>query len=103
MDLPTPGLRFSHYDLKIQKAGTVIEVTLSAVNNVRLMTEANFKRFTETQPYKYVGGVTRKSPVRLPIPETGHWHIIVDAEGHSGLAESSVKMIASPAPAKVAS
>src|SRR4051812_28866032 len=100
-----PSFRFTHYDLKPQRAGTIIEVTLTAVNNIRLMTAANFQRFTELLDFKYVGGVAKKSPIRLTIPETGHWHLIVDMEGHHGLAESSVKLIAAPAatPAKRAS
>jgi hypothetical protein len=91
-----PNFRFTHYDLKAQRAGATIEVTLSAVNNVRLMTAANFQRFTELLDFKYVGGVARKSPVRLTVPETGLWHLVVDMEGHHGLAESSVKLIAAP-------
>jgi hypothetical protein len=91
------NFRFTHYDLKPQRAGTAIEVTLSAVNNIRLMNAANYQRFTERLDFKYVGGVSRKSPVRLVIPENGHWHLIVDSEGHHGLAESSVKMLAGPA------
>ncbi len=43
--------------------------------------------------FKYVGGVARKSPIRLAIPESGHWYLVVDMEGHHGLAESSVKLI----------
>ncbi len=92
-----PNFRFTHYDLKAQRAGAMIEVSLNAVNNVRLMTAANFQRFTELLDFKYVGGVARKSPIRLTIPEAGHWHLIVDMEGHHGLAESSVKLIAAPA------
>jgi hypothetical protein len=92
-----PTFRFTHYDLKEQRAGTIIEVTLSAVNNVRLMTPTNFQRFKETLDYKYLGGVAKKSPLKLVIPESGHWHMIVDMEGHHGLAESKVKMIAAPA------
>ncbi|AYD00802.1 DUF1883 domain-containing protein [Neorhizobium sp. NCHU2750] len=92
-----PNFRFTHYDLNLQRAGMAIEVTLNAVNNVRLMNAVNFQRFTERLDFKYVGGVARKSPVRLVIPDNGHWHIIVDAEGHHGLAESSVKMLATPA------
>ncbi len=92
-----PNFRFTHYDLKPLRAGTAIEVTLNAVNNVRLMNAANFQRFTERLDFKYMGGVARKSPVRLVIPENGHWHLIVDMEGHHGLAESSVKLIAAPA------
>ncbi len=91
-----PNFRFTHYDLKAQRAGATFEVTLSAVNNVRLMTAANFQRFTELLDFKYVGGVARKSPIRLVVPEPGHWHLIVDMEGHHGLADSSVKLVSAP-------
>ena len=95
-----PNFRFTHYDLKELRAGTVIEVSLSAINNVRLMTGANFQRFTELLDFKYLGGGAKKSPVRITIPETLHWHLIIDAEGQNGLAESSVKML--PAQPQVA-
>jgi hypothetical protein len=91
-----PSFRFTHYDLKAQRAGTLIEISLSAVNNIRLMTAANYHRFTERLDFKYVGGVSRKSPVKLTIPENAHWHVVVDMEGHHGLAESTVKVVAPP-------
>lgn len=92
-----PNFRFTHYDLKQLRAGTTIEVSLNAVNNVRLMNASNWQRFNERLDFKYVGGVAKKAPVRLVIPEDGHWHLMVDAEGHHGLADSSVKMITPPA------
>lgn len=91
--MPKPLFRYTHYDIGGQRAGTAIEITLSAVANVRLMTAGNFQRFTETLKHQFVGGVAKKSPIRLTIPENGHWHLVVDMEGHNGLAESSVKMI----------
>ncbi|KAA0689559.1 DUF1883 domain-containing protein [Neorhizobium sp. P12A] len=91
--MPNPAFRYTHYDLKEQRAGVMIEITLSAVANVRLMNAQNFQRFTETLNHKFLGGVAKKSPIRLTIPEAGRWHLIVDMEGHNGLAESSVKMI----------
>ena len=91
-----PNFRFTHYDLKELRAGTIIEISLSAINNVRLMNGTNFQRFTELLDFKYLGGVAKKSPIRISIPETMHWHLVVDAEGHNGLAESSVKMLPAP-------
>ena len=88
-----PNFRYTHYDLKELRAGTIIEVSLSAINNVRLMTGANFQRFTELLDFKYLGGVAKKSPIRIAIPETMHWHLVIDADGHNGRAESSVKML----------
>jgi len=94
--MSTPNFRFTHYDLNEQRAGTIIDVTLNAVNNVRLMTAVNFQRFKEKLDYKYVGGTAKKSPSRMVIPENGHWHLIVDEEGHGGLAGSSVKVVTPP-------
>ncbi len=91
-----PTFRFTHYDLKDQRAGTILEVSLGAVNNVRLMTATNFQRFKEGLDFKYLGGVAKKSPVKLVLPESAHWHLVVDMEGHHGLADSSVKVIAPP-------
>ncbi len=88
-----PKFRYTHYDLKALRAGSTIEVTLNAVANVRLMTAGNFQRFTELLDFQYIGGVARKSPIKLAVPESGHWHLIVDEEGHHGLAGSSVTMM----------
>ncbi|WP_313617037.1 DUF1883 domain-containing protein [Agrobacterium sp.] len=88
-----PNFRFTHYDLKELRAGTTIEVTLNGVNNVRLMNAVNYQRFTELLDFKYMGGVAKKSPIRMTLPESAHWHLIVDMEGHAALAESSVKML----------
>ena len=88
-----PAFRYSHYDLGEQRSGTVIEITLSTIANVRLMNGSNFERFTETLKHQFLGGVAKKSPIRLTIPELGHWHLVVDMEGHKSLAESSVKMV----------
>jgi hypothetical protein len=98
-----PNFRFKHYDLHEQRAGTIVEVALNAVNNVRLMTAPQFQRFTEVLDFKYIGGVAKKSPVKMVIPDSGHWHLIVDMEGHHGLAESAVKVIAAPSAQKKAS
>lgn len=84
---------YTHYDLDMQRGGTVIEITLSAVANVRVMSHANFDLFKNARPHKFLGGVAKQSPIRLKIPGSGHWHVIVDMEGHPGKAESSIKVL----------
>ncbi|MBO3759973.1 DUF1883 domain-containing protein [Ciceribacter sp. L1K22] len=101
--MPKPTFRFTHYDLKEQRPGTILEISLSAVNNVRLMNATNFQRFREGLDFKYLGGVAKKSPVKMVVPEFAHWHLVVDMEGHHGLAESAVKMVAPPTGQKRAS
>ena len=84
---------YTHYDLDMQRSGTVIEITLSAIANVRLMTHANFDLFKNARQHKFLGGVAKQSPIRLQIPQSRHWHVVVDMEGHAGKAESSIKMV----------
>jgi len=89
---------FTHYDLKQQRGGVTIEITLSAVANVRLMTENNFALYKQAMKHQFLGGVARKSPIRLTIPQSGHWHVVVDMEGHHGQSDSSIRIIETAAP-----
>jgi hypothetical protein len=89
----THSFSYTHYDLDMQRSGTVIEITLSAVANVRLMTHANFDLFKNARQHKFLGGVAKQSPIRLKIPKSGHWHVVVDMEGHPDKAQSSIKIV----------
>ena len=91
---------YKHFDLKEQSAGSRIEITLSAVANVRLMNSTNFRAYKDAIKHQFIGGVARKSPIVLAIPQAGHWHVVIDAEGHHGLAEASIKLIHAPKPAR---
>lgn len=86
-------INFTHYDLKAQRAGVTIEIALSVVANVRLMSDSNFALYKQAMKHQFVGGVARKSPIRLVIPQNGHWHVVVDMEGHHGQCESSIRIV----------
>ena len=85
--------RYKRYDLGKQPAGTIVEIVLSCMNNVRLMDHANFQRYLETKPFQSLGGRIDKSPVRFTIPVTGKWHVVVDKAGFQTLANSNVRAI----------
>ena len=84
---------YKRYDLGHQIRGTVVEVVLSCINNIRLMDDDNFNLYTESKDCKFFGGRAEKSPVRLVIPKTGHWHVVVDKTGFQALANSNVRAI----------
>ncbi|MCD2173242.1 DUF1883 domain-containing protein [Rhizobium sp. C4] len=85
--------RYKHYDLGRQPAGTVVEVALSSINNVRLMDERNYRLYASSKPYKFLGGLTVKTPAKLTVPAVGQWHLVVDREGLPKLANSNVRTI----------
>lgn len=85
--------RYKHYDLGRQPAGTVVEVALSSINNVRLMDDRNYRLYASSQAYKFLGGLTVKTPAKLTVPVIGQWHLVVDREGLPKLANSNVRTI----------
>lgn len=84
---------YKRYDLGQQPRGTVVEVVLSCINNIRLMDDDNFNLYANGENSRFFGGRAEKSPTRLIIPKTGHWHIVVDKTGFQALANSNVRAI----------
>ena len=89
-------MQFIYKDLGTRQRGDVVEVTLSAVANVRLMDSLNLENYKNGFKHIYTGGVVRQSPVRLAIPSLGHWHVAIDTTGIQGAEKisASVKVLA---------
>jgi uncharacterized protein DUF1883/TIR domain-containing protein len=85
---------FIHTDLGNRKRGDVVEVTLTgSAANVRLLDGVNFSRYRRGQRHSYRGGLAQRSPVRLGIPSSGHWHVAVDMRGLRGTTHTGVRVI----------
>ncbi len=91
-------MQFTHYDLGHQERGTVVEITLSgSAANVRLLDNSNFQNYKSGRKHKYYGGLVRKSPTRLTIPNSGNWNVTVDMQGLRGQTRSSIRIISKEA------
>jgi hypothetical protein len=84
---------FVHYDLGQLQQGSVVELTLDRRANVLLVDGPNFSRYRTGDSFDYVGGEAVRSPVRLEVPKTGHWHDALDLGGGSGTIRSSLAVI----------
>jgi hypothetical protein len=92
-------MNFTHYDLKRLSQGEIVEVTLSgSAANVQLLDNSGFQNYKNGRRYKYIGGLAKKSPIRLQIPNSGHWHVVVDMRGLVGTTRSSVRVLPSALP-----
>ncbi|MEM6452256.1 MAG: DUF1883 domain-containing protein [Cyanobacteria bacterium P01_D01_bin.105] len=92
-------MKFVHHDLGQCKRGEIVEITLSgSAANVQLMDSSNFQSYKNGRKYKYFGGQATKSPVRLQVPRSGHWHVAVDMAGLRGSVRSSARLLPSPLP-----
>lgn len=86
--------QFLKFDVRHCTRGDVVEVTLTHGANVRLLDSSNLSRYRRGQKHTYYGGLANRSPVRLAVPRSGNWHVVVDMQGLRGSTRASVKKIA---------
>lgn len=91
-------MQFFHTNLGYRQRGEIVEVTLTSGANVRLMDSSNFSSYKSGRSHRYVGGLARRSPVRLAIPHSGHWHVAVDMQGLRGSTRAGVRVLPGPLP-----
>jgi len=93
-------MKFIQHDLSYRQGGETVEVTLSGnAANVRLMDGSNFNSYRNGRQHRYHGGLAHRSPVRLQIPHSGHWHVTVDMQGLGGSVRSSARILPGALPA----
>ena len=86
-------MQFIHTDLGQRKRGEIVEVTLSSGANVRLMDGSNFSNYKNGRKHRYIGGLAKRSPLNLQIPNSGHWYVAVDMQGLRGSTKASFRML----------
>lgn len=86
-------MQFIHQDLGQRKGGDIVEITLTSGANVRLMDNSNFNSYRNGRNHRYTGGLAKKSPIRLQIPSSGHWHVAVDMQGLRGSTRVSIRVL----------
>lgn len=75
------------------RAGALVEVTLDRQANVRLMDPSNYLQFQRGQEHRYLGGQATASPVRLQVPSSGSWYLVIDLGGAGGNLHHGVRVI----------
>lgn len=91
-------MNFLKYDLGNLKRGAVVEVTLTSGANVRLMDSSNFSSYKNGRKHMFYGGLAKKSPIRIAVPNSGHWYVAVDMQGLQGSTNASVRVLPAALP-----
>jgi hypothetical protein len=92
-------MQFQQYNLGNLKRGQIVEVTLGYAANVELLDSSGFSAFKAGRQHRYYGGHYTRSPVRLPVPRSGHWYVVVHLGGYAGRVSSSVRVLPGALPA----
>lgn len=86
-------MNFLQFDLGHLKGGETVETTLTSGANVRLMSSSDFSSYKNGRAHRYIGGLAKQSPVRLQVPNSGHWYVAVDTQGLRGSTRASVRVL----------
>jgi hypothetical protein len=86
-------MNFLHSDLGHVGAGAVVEFGLNGRAFVRLIDNANFSAYRNAGRYTFFGGEAVRTPVRLSVPDAGHWHAVVDLNGNPGSVRASINVL----------
>jgi hypothetical protein len=85
-------MEFLHSEFDLNK-GDVVEVTLNSRANVMLLDAMNFSAYQRGEAHRYYGGHAEKSPVRLTVPRSGKWHVVVNLGGYAGSVRAGVRVL----------
>lgn len=91
-------MQFIHNDLGNRQGGEIVEITLTSGANVRLLDSSNFSSYKSGRQHRFIGGLAKRSPLRLQIPRAGHWHVAIDMQGLRGSTRASVRVLPGPLP-----
>jgi Domain of unknown function (DUF1883)/TIR domain len=87
-------VNFQQYDLGVRQRGEIVEIKLQGnAANVELVDSSNLSAFRAGRGHRYYGGHYARSPIRLPIPSSGHWYVVIHLGGYTGSVRSSVQML----------
>ena len=85
-------LEFLHQEFELQ-SGDVVEASLDSQANVMLLDDPNFRNYQQGVSYRYFGGHTEKTAVRLAAPLSGKWYVLVNLGGYAGSVRAGVRVL----------
>jgi hypothetical protein len=90
-------MNYQYFDLGSRKKGEIVVVALRGDSmNVRLLDSTNLSLYKHGKKHRYYGGHVTRSPYKVAIPSSGHWHVVIDRGGFTGRTHTSVRV--EPAP-----
>lgn len=86
------AVKFLHAESHLD-AGDLAVIELDSQANVMLMDDNNFSAYRSGRSFRYIGGLAKRSPIRLAAPHGGHWNVVVDLGGYAGSVHAGVSFL----------
>ncbi len=87
-------MNYLRHELGVVEAGSVAVIELEGTEaNVLLLNATNFRSYARGGRYQYYGGHYTNSPVRIAVPTTDEWFVVVDLGGYAGRVSTAVHVV----------
>jgi hypothetical protein len=83
---------YLHYEVELEPKDKV-QVVLDHAANVMLLDPANYFQYKQGKECTFYGGYVKQSPVVIPAPHRGHWHVVIDLGGKGGTLRAQVDVV----------
>ncbi len=69
-------MNFQHWPMNLASGGG-IAMTIDTQCDVFLVDDSNFASFKSGRDFRYYGGNQKLKQVRIRVPRSGHWHLVL--------------------------
>ena len=83
---------YLHQELDLN-ADDAVEVKLDHQAYVRLLDDANFRRYQRGERYSFHGGLVTSPTTSMAAPQAGRWHLVVDLGGSVGKVRPAIRVL----------
>jgi len=83
---------YLHADYYLDR-GDIVQVEIDHQANVMLLDESNYQNYRNHRGFQHFGGHYDHTPINIPAPSTGRWHLVIDLGGYSGTIRHSERII----------
>lgn len=66
--------------------GDQVVIHCSQTCNIRLMSDADYRRYKNGARHNYYGGAYDRFPAKIPIPRDGVWNITIDTVSRKAIS-----------------
>lgn len=84
-------MKYSYEEGNFRK-DDILSIKIDRKVNIYLMDNSNFSRYKNNWNFEHYGGAANTSPYNIKVPRTGHWYIIIDLGGGTGILNYSIKV-----------
>ena len=84
-------MKYSYKEGNFRK-GDILSIVIDRKVNIYLMDNINFSRYKNNNSCEYYGGTANNSPYNITVPRTGHWYIVIDLGGGTGILNYSIRV-----------